>query len=740
MIELKQAVNELGWRLELAPRCAESPRDNRGETRGRHVNAPQILIVEDEVVVALDIQERLTNMGYEVADCVRSGEQALAAAERLRPSLVLMDIRLHGEMDGITAAGRIWDRFHLPIVFLTANSEDATLERAKRTEPYGYILKPFDDRELKSTIEMALYKHRTEAEIRRLNRLYAVLSQVNQAVVRCGSREELLPQVCRLVVEQGRFDLAWISWLDQATGRIESVAQFGKGDGYLGKGDGSLGKAASLTGDESQWLSSPGQAILEGRAVICNRCSSSACHDPAECSPAQAGSGSSGSFPIRMGGRICGVLSLSAAEPDFFEERETGLLDEVVADISFALDKFEADAHRQRAEEAARVSSERWQVTFDAISDPVSLLAPDGTIRQYNRAFAVHCGQANDDLAGRKYFQIAHGIGQPTPECPLVRACRSRQREESEMTIDGRIFLVAVDPILTPDGQVSGAVHVMRDVTEHARAEAEIRQLNLDLEWRVRERTTELEAANGELDAFSYSVSHDLRAPLRAVDGFTGILVSDYQDRLDSEGRRVLGIVQSQARYMGRLIDNLLRFARLGRQALHKAEIDMNQLVGAVVEQLRQAAPERRAVEFQLGALPAATADASLLQQVWLNLLGNALKFTGTRELARIEVGGSLQKGEAVYFVRDNGVGFDMKYADKLFKVFQRLHLSDEFEGTGIGLSLVQRIIHRHGGRVWADAELNRGATFRFSLPQVIPTGASGDGTPSDAPSPLTPG
>jgi len=247
-------------------------------------------------------------------------------------------------------------------------------------------------------------------------------------------------------------------------------------------------------------------------------------------------------------------------------------------------------------------------------------------------------------------------------------------------------------------------------------AEEETRRRNLDLERRVRELTAELQAANGELDAFSYSVSHDLRAPLRAIDGFAGILISDYQDRLDGEGRRVLGVVQSQARHMGRLIDDLLEFARLGRQTLQKAEVDMNRQVDEVIKQLTQAAPQQ-AVEFQLGQLPAATGDASLLRQVWLNLLGNALKFSRTREPARIEISGALRGNQTEYVVRDNGVGFDMKYADKLFRVFQRLHAPSEFEGTGVGLSLVQLIVHRHGGRVGAEAALDRGATFRFSLP-----------------------
>jgi hypothetical protein len=677
------------------------------------MTAARILIVDDETIVALDIQERLTSLGYAWAGTARTGEQALTLAERERPDLVLMDIRLQSEMDGITAACQIRERLHLPVVFLTANSEDAALERAKRAEPYGYILKPFDDRELKSTLEIALYKHQAEQEIRRLNRLYEVLSQVNQAIVRSKSQDELLSLVCRLVVEHGQMNMAWIGWLDPATNRIVPHHQFGNETGYL--------EAASFFACESrERAGNPGLAVLSGQAFVCNDCDRGTCPYPAEHSPARFGFQSCGSFPIRLGDKICGVLSVGVSEAGFFADREISLLNEVAMDISFALDKFEGDARRRRAEEEARLSSERWQLTFDAISDPVALLVPDGSVLQSKRAFAAKFGPADEGCEGQKCFQAVHGITEFLSECPLARAVQNGTREELEMAVDDKIYLVAVDPIWAADGQVTGVVHVMRDVTERVRAEAEVRQLNFDLERRVQRRTAELEAANRELDAFSYSVSHDLRAPLRAVDGFAGILVSDYQDQLDDEGRRVLGVVQSQTRYMGRLIDDLLRFSRLGRHPLQKIQVDMEQLVGEVVREVRNET-SGRAIEFRLGRLPTVTADVSLLRQVWLNLLANAVKFSRSRDPAVIEVAGTLEKDEAVFSVRDNGVGFDIKFADKLFKVFQRLHGPDEFEGTGVGLSLVQRIIQRHDGRVWATAELDQGATFGFSLPHITP-------------------
>jgi light-regulated signal transduction histidine kinase (bacteriophytochrome) len=231
---------------------------------------------------------------------------------------------------------------------------------------------------------------------------------------------------------------------------------------------------------------------------------------------------------------------------------------------------------------------------------------------------------------------------------------------------------------------------------------------------KVQERTAELVAANRELDAFSYSVSHDLRAPLRAIDGYARMLEEDFSARLDDEGQRLLGVVRSSARQMGRLIDDLLEFSRLGRREPAKGDFGMEGLVREVVGQLAPGAP---AALIEVGELPAAPADRSLLRQVWLNLIGNAIKYSGRRPDPRIEISGRREPGETVYCVRDNGAGFDMRYAQRLFGVFQRLHSPEEFPGTGIGLALVQRIVVRHGGRVWAEARPGAGAAFHFSLP-----------------------
>jgi signal transduction histidine kinase len=246
-----------------------------------------------------------------------------------------------------------------------------------------------------------------------------------------------------------------------------------------------------------------------------------------------------------------------------------------------------------------------------------------------------------------------------------------------------------------------------------ARLRERVRRQAEELERRVKLRTAELEAANKELEAFSYTVSHDLRAPLRAIDGFSRIFEEDYGRHVDEEGRRLLGVVRESSRRMGVLIDSLLAYSCLGRQALFPVQVDMRALAAEAWVELGADA----AVQCRLAQLPPARADRLLLKQVWLNLLSNAVKYSARRETPCIEVSGSRQNGEAVYCVSDNGAGFDMRYYRKLFGVFQRLHAEADFPGTGVGLASVARIVARHGGRVWAEGAVNAGARFFFSLP-----------------------
>ncbi len=284
---------------------------------------------------------------------------------------------------------------------------------------------------------------------------------------------------------------------------------------------------------------------------------------------------------------------------------------------------------------------------------------------------------------------------------------------------DGSYYWVdtTIVPFLDERGKPRQYIAIRADITERKAAEAKIRKLNSELENRVRERTAQIETANKELEAFSYSVSHDLRAPLRHIGGFVSLLMESAHDELSGQNKRYLKIIADSARQMGHLIDDLLVFSRMGRSELKIGPVDLDDLVKEAVETLAHETNGRN-IDWRLGILPVVQGDRTMLRQVLANLIGNAVKYTRPRDPAKIEIGAAKNgSAEVVIHVRDNGVGFDMKYADKLFGVFQRLHTDEEFEGTGIGLANVRRIITRHGGRTWADAKMDDGATFYFSLP-----------------------
>lgn len=364
--------------------------------------------------------------------------------------------------------------------------------------------------------------------------------------------------------------------------------------------------------------------------------------------------------------------------------------------------------------ETLRQSEERFRSLVQNSSDIVAVISADGTVSYKSPSIKRILGYEPENW--QKAFEFVHPDDIATAENLLTKALNSPnvnlwaefrlQHANGQM----RDFEVIINNLLS-NPSVAGIVNTYRDINERKQAEAQIKKLNDDL----KRRADELEAANKELEAFSYSVSHDLRAPLRGMHGFSRILLNEYAPQLAPEARYCLQMVQDNAQQMGHLIDDLLTFSRLSRSQLKKQPIAPTALVYQVLADLRHEQQDRK-LEISIGDLPICQGDPALLKQVWINLLANALKFTRQQEIAIIEVGYEQIDAEPIYFIRDNGVGFDMQYAHKLFGVFQRLHSVEEYEGTGVGLAIVQRIVHRHGGRVWAKAEVNKGATFYFTL------------------------
>lgn len=496
--------------------------------------ADRIMLVEDEMIVAMDIRHRLERMGYEVVSHAVSGEEAVRLAKKCHPNLILMDIKIQGKMDGIETAELIRKNQNIPIIYVTAYSDEGTLKRARLTEPFGYLIKPFEDRELRSIIEIAIYKHQIESKLRESEERYRAVVETSPDGIGITDLEGRLVTVNKRFIEMWGYDnpqeLIGLNYL------------------YL------------ISPEERAWAVKNMQKIQAGNSTA----------------------------------------------P--FERR---------------------------------------------------FLRKDGTIF-YGESDAACLHDSN-----------------------------------------GRIVSIIV---------------ISRDITGRKMAEDAILKLNVELEQRVALRTASLEASNKELEAFSYSVAHDLRTPLRTIISFSQIVLDDYSHQVDSKGQDYLKRILKSSRTMANLIDDLLNLSRITRAEINRVEIDLVPIAKIISQQLFNSQPERK-VEFFLPDRLFVHADPVLIQVALENLLGNAWKFSSHADPARIELGSLEQDGSTIIYVKDNGVGFDMTYENKLFNAFERLHPMNEFEGTGIGLSIVKRIIHRHGGRVWAESEIGKGATFYFTNP-----------------------
>ncbi|HEX8964291.1 MAG TPA: ATP-binding protein, partial [Rhodocyclaceae bacterium] len=373
----------------------------------------------------------------------------------------------------------------------------------------------------------------------------------------------------------------------------------------------------------------------------------------------------------------------------------------------------------QRMGQALRKSEEEFRRIVATASEGIGVIGPDDRLTFGNARLGEMLGYPVEAMLGRPLSDFV--FEQDLAEHREKLANRSRgvaeNYEQRFRRSDGQAVWVHISatPIIEA-GQYAGSFGMLTDITARKQAEDGIRRFNQELEQRVAQRTAQLEAANKELEAFSYSVSHDLRAPLRAIDGYSHILLEDYEGKLDDEGKRLLKSVRDSTGRMGQLIDDILEFSRTGRTQMAACAVDVAALAREVFEEL---APPGGKARCEIGALPRAMGDRAMLRQVLVNLIANALKFSRSREAPLIEVGGDGEGREARYWVKDNGVGFDPAHADKLFGVFQRLHRPSEFEGTGIGLAIVKRIVGRHGGRVWAEGKPGEGATIGFTLPRA---------------------
>lgn len=566
---------------------------------------------------------------------------------------------------------------------------------------------------------------RSAEELRQTNRVLRVLSEGNQALIRATDEQGLLETVCRILVEDGGYRLAWVGYAGgDADKGIRPVAWNGLDERAPSREAAARGPADIAVRTGKPHLS---------RHVV----------DDAELPPGHQVAPGGGcttviALPLRIDSEVAGALSVWSAERDAFPEPERRLLAELADDLSYGitalrlrirhrqseeeLRKLSADLERRVAERTAELEATSRQVADLYNNAPCGYhsLDENAVIVRINDTELSWLGYSREEVLGR--LKITDLV---TPESvrtfhmcfpPFKQTGQIADVEFEMVCKDGRIFPVSLSATAVRDeqGRYVMSRSTLFDITERRRVDDEIRRLNADLE----QRAAQLESLNKELESFTYSVSHDLRAPLRAIDGFSRILQEDYRSRLDDEGRRILQVVRDGTTTMARLIDDLLAFSRLGRRPINAAEVDMEALAREVAGEI-QAQSGAPAVALRLAPMPSAWGDRALLRQVWGNLLANAIKFSAKKAQPEVEVGGHVDNHDSVFFVRDNGAGFDMRYYDKLFGVFQRLHSAEEYPGTGVGLAIVQRVVTRHGGRVWAESKQGEGATFWFALPET---------------------
>ena len=405
---------------------------------------------------------------------------------------------------------------------------------------------------------------------------------------------------------------------------------------------------------------------------------------------------------------------------DYIRKEELARLVPTVEEV---MKEVEIRRERQRAEQALQVSEARYRRLFETAQDGILILdAETGQIMDVNPFLVKMLGYPQENFVGKTLWEIGTFKDSDASKSAFKQLQNQGYVRYEDLPLEasdgGQVDVEFVSNVYSV-GERKVVQCNIRNITRRKEAEAKVRSLNAELEQRVQDRTAQTEVLNREWEAFNYSVSHDLRAPLRWIGGFAKALDEDYGGNLEAEGQQFIQNIRASAEHMSTLLDGLMEVSRFSRMELRRESIDLSAVVRGLAAKLQLSAPARK-VEFVIAEGVTANGDPRLLKQVLENLLGNACKFTARRDIAHVEFGIAPQNdGSVTYFVRDNGAGFDMAYADKLFGVFQHLHSVKEFPGTGIGLATVERIIHRHGGRVWAEGAENTGATFYFTLRPV---------------------
>ncbi len=673
--------------------------------------ASRVLVVEDDGVVAADLSQRLGAMGFQVVGISHDERGAVELAREHRPDIALMDIRLGSGGDGIVAATEIWKNLEIPIVFLTAYAEDSTLQRAKQAEPFGYVLKPFEDRELLSALEIALFKHRKERELQRLSRLYAMLSQTNQAIVWSRSAEELFDKVARIAVEHGKYPCAWVARSASAGGPFVTCAVAGEAAAALLPGGLGVAPAPGLTGLQER-------AVSEGTLCIAPDLSEPAAFGPVRSLLDQRHIVCAAALPFRFEGRVHAALNLFATDPEAFDEPEQGLLAEISADVSYALDKVEQEARRQRMEEDLKAISQRQKALLAAIPE---ILTETDVRRVYiwmNRAGRDFFG---DDAVGRDAAHYFVG-DQTTYEqvAPVFDGSTSRVYVESlQRRADGQTRLLAwhCSPLRDDSGRVTGALSSARDITDQAAAQRE----RMVLEERLLQ-SHKMEA----IGRLAGGVAHDFNNLLTVVNGTADLaresLPAGHPARTD------LDTILDAGQQAAALTQKLLAFAR--RQMLVPRVLDLTAVVRGMEQMLGRMLGEGISLELALPEEPMlARVDRSQFEHVLVHLAANARHaMDGEGRLAisvstaptlpsdGLEPAAAEAGGWVAVKMADTGCGMSEEVRARVFEPF--FSTKERGRGTGLGLASVHGTIAQSGGTIEVESAPGHGASFTIYLPR----------------------